>query len=257
MIQANEIEFYRENGYLLVKSVITRDGARKLRRECHDLAARLSAHANLDAIWQSAKELTGQKKTTILHTHNVQLYSAAFTRLLVDERFTSAAAALLGSPNVQLHHTKMFIKPPERGSPFPLHQDVHYFPYARHSMFAAILHFDDAPPEKDCVRVVPGSQKRGPLDHRSDNRGGFFLPTGQFPIESAVACPAQSGDVLFFSYLTIHGSGMNTSDEARTTLLVQMRDPTDLPTTDVHRSAGQITMLSGIDPTGIYHGLTG
>jgi len=49
------------------------------------------------------------------------------------------------------------------------------------------------------------------------------------------------------SYLTIHGSGLNVSNEARTTLLVQMRDPTDLPTRQVHQSRGQGMILRGID----------
>jgi len=257
MITPNDIKFYRDNGYFLAKSLISREEATGLRRECHELAARLSTNQNLDATWQSAKELTGKQKTSILHSHNVQFYSAAFSRLIVDERFTYVAAALLGSPNVQLHHTKMFIKPPERGSPFPLHQDVPYFPHAKHSMFAAIIHFDDAPIEKGCVRVLPGSHKDGPRQHESDKKGGFFLPPERYPIESAVPCPAQAGDAVFFNYLTIHGSGVNTSSEARTTLLVQMRDPTDLPTEDVHRSAGQGMMLRGIDPTTVYRGLGG
>jgi hypothetical protein len=55
--------------------------------------------------------------------------------------------------------------------------------------------------------------------------------------------------VLFFSYLTIHGSGINTSDESRTTLLVQMRDPLDPPTIRAHESRGQGLMLRGIDPS--------
>jgi hypothetical protein len=61
--------------------------------------------------------------------------------------------------------------------------------------------------------------------------------------------PAKAGDVLFFTYLTIHGSGVNTSSDARTTLLVQMRDPTDRPIDLVHLSRGQGMMLRGFDPT--------
>ena len=55
--------------------------------------------------------------------------------------------------------------------------------------------------------------------------------------------------MLFFSYLTVHGSGVNTSSEARTTLLVQMRDPEDPPTIVTHLSRGQGMMLRGVDPT--------
>jgi ectoine hydroxylase-related dioxygenase (phytanoyl-CoA dioxygenase family) len=113
-------------------------------------------------------------------------------------------------------------------------------------MIAAIFHFDDAPIEKGCVRVVPKSHKLGMLEHISS--GGWHLPFDQYPIEASVPCPAEAGDVLFFSYLTIHGSGVNTSNEARTTLLVQMRDPSDPPSVKTHESRGQGMILRGIDP---------
>lgn len=38
------------------------------------------------------------------------------------------------------------------------------------------------------------------------------------------------------------------SKEAHTTLLVQMRDPADLPSIEAHLSRGQCLMLRGIDP---------
>lgn len=247
MLTNEQLSFYHENGYLLVEGLLTRAEAAELRRECHALIERLSAYGAVDATWGSARQAIAQARDTrLLHCHNVQFYAAAFTRLLVDERLTSAAAAIIGSPNVQLHHTKMFIKPPEKGSPFPMHQDYPYFPHARHTMIAAIFHFDDAPIEKGCVRVVPGSHKLGPIEHVEI--GGWHLPFEQYPLESSVPCPAQAGDVLFFSYLTIHGSGINVSNEARTTLLVQMRDPTDPPTKKTHESRGQGMMLRGIDP---------
>jgi phytanoyl-CoA hydroxylase len=135
------------------------------------------------------EKLVQAKKSKILHCRNVQFYSAASTRLISDKRLTGAVPGLIGSPNVQLHHTRMFIKPPEKGSPFPLHQDYPFFPHERQSMIAAIFHFDDAPVEKGCVCVVPG--------------------------------------------------GLNISNEARTTLLAQMRDHTNLPVQDVHKSRGQ------------------
>src|SRR2546425_970593 len=99
---------------------------------------------------------------------------------------------------------------------------------------------------------VPGRHNLGPLKHHAE--GSWHLPLERYPLESAVPCPAKAGDVLFFSYLTIHGSGLNVSNEARTTLLVQMRDPTDLPTQQVHKSRGQGMMLRGIDPIALPKG---
>src|SRR5579885_512002 len=180
MVTHEQSAFYEENGYLLLKGLFSRDEAAVWRQECHALAERLAAHRSIDATWGSAREST-KKKTQLLHCHDVQFYSAAFSRLITDERLTEVAASLVGSPNVQLHHTKMFIKPPEKGSPFPLHQDYPFFPHERHSMIAAILHFDDAPIEKGCVRVVPGSFKLGGLEHNPS--GGWHLPFEQYPIE--------------------------------------------------------------------------
>lgn len=253
-LRTDQRAFYRENGYVLVEGLFSRGEAAEYRRECHDLARRLSANASLESTWKSAQEVASSPRDTmLLGCHNVQFYAAAFSRLIVDERLTAIAAELIESPNVQLHHTKMFIKPPEKGSPFPLHQDHPFFPHARHSMIAAIVHFDDAPVEKGCVCVVPGSHKLGPLEHNP--KGSWHLPMDRYPLEAAVACPARAGDVLFFSYLTVHGSGVNVSDEARTTVLIQMRDPLDPPTVQTHESRGQGMMLRGIDPAAVLRGL--
>lgn len=246
MLSHEQIAFYQENGYVVVPGLLSSNEAAAYRRETHALMERLSARRNVDATWGSAKDIAGGAATQLLHCHDVQFQSAAFARLIVDERLTGVAADLIG-PNVQLHHTKAFIKPPEKGSPFPMHQDAPFFPHDNHSMIAVIVHFDDAPEEKGCVRVVPGSHKNGILPHLPD--GGYHLPLDEYPVASALPVPAKAGDALFFSYLTIHGSGINVSNEARTTVLIQMRDPADPPTVRTHESRGQGMMLAGFDPS--------
>jgi phytanoyl-CoA hydroxylase len=242
-----EKEHYTENGYVLVKGLFSAEEAAYFRAETHDLAQRLLTTKATDVVnegWASGAKVTDLPRE-LLHCHNVQFHSAAFARLISDPRLTDRAADIVGD-NIQLHHTKMFIKPPEKGAPFPMHQDAPYFPHKNHSMIAAIIHFDDAPIEKGCVRVVPGSYKLGMIDHLHD--GSHHLDPEQYPVAAATPCPAEAGDVLFFSYLTIHGSGLNTSQDARTTMLIQMRDPVDLPNIDSHFSRGQGTMLRGFDP---------
>jgi len=242
-----ELDFYNHNGYVLLSGVLTAQECAGYREELHSLARRLEERNRThDATWGSATEGVAKGAPTQLkHCHDVQFHLASMSRLIVDPRITEPASQIIG-PNVQLHHTKMFIKPPENGSPFPMHQDRPYFPHEKDSMIAAIVHFDDAPLEKGCVRVVPGSFKLGALEHQGD--GGWHLPFSEFPVEGATPCPAKAGDVLFFSYMTIHGSGINQSDEARTTLLIQLRDPTDPPEVRTHESRGQGQILRGIDP---------
>jgi phytanoyl-CoA hydroxylase len=236
---------YDTQGFVLVKGLLTKEEAAAYRQRSHELIEKLSRGD--DPTWDAASDVAMGQKTSLQHLHDAQFYDAAFTRLLTDPRFTDVAAAVLRTPNVQLHHTKMFIKPPENGSPFPPHQDHPFFPHTNHRVGAAIFHFDDAPDAKGCVRVAPGSNLAGPREH--DPEGSFHLP--DFPVEELVPQEAEAGDVLFFPYLTVHSSGINTSDEARTTWLVQFRDPADPPLTDQHNhSLGQGLMLAGTDPTG-------
>jgi phytanoyl-CoA hydroxylase len=236
-----ERDFYQRYGYLHVQGLLTPPEAAMYREECHRLAER---SGNSDATWSSVRSSEQGQRMRLTHCHDVQFYSAAFTRLLVDPRLMRVAQGIIG-PNVQLHHTKMFIKPPEHGSPFPMHQDYPYFPHQHHSMIAVVVHFDDAPVEKGCLRVVPGSHKLGPLESVGQDH---HLPEDRYPIDAALPLPAKAGDVIFMSYLLVHGSGVNRSNDPRTTVLIQMRDPADVPLNDKHSSRGQGMMLAGVDP---------
>src|SRR5437870_10996754 len=105
--------FYEENGYLLVKGILPRDECALFRQELHDLAARLQAKKDINATWRGS-HLTQEdrEKLQVWHCHDVQFYLSSFSRLLVDSRLLDPVANLIGE-NIQLHHTKMFIKPPE------------------------------------------------------------------------------------------------------------------------------------------------
>jgi ectoine hydroxylase-related dioxygenase (phytanoyl-CoA dioxygenase family) len=230
--------FYAENGYIHIPGLLTPEEAAAGRAEIHAIAER---SGRKDATWASVKGAS----TALTHCHDVQTRSALMTRLLLDPRLTGVAQDIIG-PNVQFHHSKMFIKPPERGSPFPMHQDHPYFPHERHSMIAVILHFDDAPDARGCLRVYPGSHKLGPLPSFGEDR---HVDPERFPLDGAARLEAKAGDAIFFSYLLVHGSGLNLSDSPRTTLLVQLRDPEDRSTADRHQSHAQGMMLAGIDPT--------
>ncbi len=233
----DQLADYREYGFVHVRGLLSSGEAAACRAEVHAIAA---AQGPGDATWSSVKG-----GTQLTHCHDVQFRSATFTRLLVDPRLTGIAQDIIG-PNVQLHHTKMFVKPPEKGSPFPMHQDYPYFPHRDNSMIAVILHFDDAPEDKGCLRIYPGSHKLGVLP---DIGADHHLSEDRFPLAGATPLPAKAGDAIFFSYLLAHGSGLNVSDEPRTTLLVQLRDPADPPLREGHASRGQGLMLAGVDPS--------
>ena len=263
---AVDVAAYREQGFVLVSQVFDADTVARMRAEVDAMLQRVvEAGTQVEATWKGRWRekligggiagMGGMDETDIMDMasavssiHNVQYHSAFFMRLIADERFTGAVAELIG-PNVQLHHTKYHVKPPAIGAPFPMHQDYPFFPHEQHTMLAAAIHIDDSTVQNGCLCVVPGSHKLGPIPHISE--GSNYLPLDEWPLERAVAAEARAGDVLLFNYLTVHGSYVNHSSGPRRLLLVQMRSPLDQPTTQVHLSPGQGTMLRGINPTGV------
>lgn len=243
--------FYEEHGYLLVPDVLPETEMDALGAEMESVTETVRLRfGSLEASWQGSFRDTlpadiAPDRLRCDSIHDVQRFSARMTRLLTDPRIVEIFVELIG-PNVSLHHTKYHVKPPEIGAPFPLHQDYHYFPHERHTMVLGGLYFDDATEENGCIGVIPGSHRRGVLP--IVGRDELYLDPAAWPLQSLTMLPARRGSMLFFNYLTIHGSTPNRSRTARRALFIQVRDPEDRPTKRTHVSHGQGMMLAGVDP---------
>jgi phytanoyl-CoA hydroxylase len=233
-------EFYDENGYLLVPGLFSADEVEEMKDA---LARILAAEAgDTNHSWSAVSD----RRLVLKGHHDLQYHDAVFTRMVAHPRLVAVLIELIG-PNVQLHHTKMLVKPPEQGAPFPMHQDYPYFPHERHSVLAASVHLDDTDEENGCLHVIAGSHRLGPLAAEGDSH------TVDYPLESGTAVPAAAGDVLFFNYLTVHGSGTNRSDRIRRNVLFQYRDPADAPIRngdgkEDHVDWGMGLMVAGSNP---------
>ncbi len=86
---------------------------------------------------------------------------------MLNDNLLDACEDVMATSNIILHHTKAHLKPPEKGAPFPMHQDYHYFPYRDHSMVAVFIHMDDTNAENGGLAVFPASHKNGPLEDKS------------------------------------------------------------------------------------------
>ena len=240
-----EAEFYKENGYLLVKGVFTKAEVQEMLNAIEMILQRaISSQMDENRAWQGDYlQNEDVRKLVLKGFHDVHYHHASFTRACTHPKMVAILSELIG-PNVQLHHSKMLVKPPEKGAAFPMHQDYPYFPHKNHTMLAASVHLDNADTENGCIRVIPGSHKQGPLAHV----GRHYLDHREFPISMGMACPAEAGDVLFFNYLTIHGSDPNRSSRPRRNVLFQYRDPSDPRTADMHINWGQGLMVCGENP---------
>ena len=218
--------FFEKNGYYHAKGVFSPKEVAELEKDFDRIVLQLSGSGEqINAKWGGAvMDKIAAKDSVVVHTHNVQIYSAAWLRAFMQARFLENAQAILG-PDVILHHSKLFQKPAEKGAPFPMHQDWSYFPTIKDTMMAGIIHVSNATDEMGCLRVYPGSHKLGRVAETNGQTNAEVLK--EYPLEKATVVEAEAGDVLFFHYCTLHGSMPNRSQQTRKTVLVQMHSGSD------------------------------
>ena len=217
---------FEENGFYHAKGVFQPDEVAALERDFDRIVRQLVASGEaVDATWDGGEtDKIARAGDVILHTHNVQKYSRTWLNAFLNERFLDVVEAIIG-PDIVLHHSKLFQKPSENGSPFPMHQDWPYFPTLNDTMIAGIVHVSEATDEMGCLRVYPGSHRLGRIEGADGRRQNDVLD--QYPIEGATIIEAAPGDVIFFHYFTLHGSMPNRSEAVRKTVLCQLYAGTD------------------------------
>ena len=210
-----EQAFYNENGYVLKRGLISADEISHIEREIAGLHERM-AEETLDGVGISWEELE-DKPARIRQLMHSEVVSAGLNRALRCSEMLDIIEDLIG-PDISLYHSKLLMKAARDGTAIPWHQDYAYWKRAdnRPLMVNCQLAIDGADEENGCIQFIPGSHRWGLQEHeRAQTSFGVFLPGHYRRREDAVSVPMQPGDGVFFSALTIHGSGANASDRGR------------------------------------------
>lgn len=212
---------FKNNGFSLVKNPFKSELIVPWVKEFDRIIIQLKKSGeNLNARWGSdlTKDLESNN-SEIIHTHNVQSFSALMLSLVQNKELINLVECLIG-PNIILHHTKLFLKPPKTGAAFPLHQDWSYFPTKKNSMVAAVVHLSESTEEMGCLRIIPESHKLG---KKKNTDGHKINPEihNKYSLIKAEPIVADLGDVVFFDSRVLHGSMPNISNKSRKTILLQ------------------------------------
>ena len=227
MLTQQQIDFFNENGFLRVEQVFP---PAELAQMSSDLDDIINTFADWGAAWKGEwrkeyMEEEENKKAVLVAIHELHHYSASWTRGLTKLELADAVGGLLGSECVEIHHSTLHAKAPGAGMPFPMHQDVPFYPHTDGRYVDALVHLDDATEENGCIKFLAGSHKLGPLEHISGPEVTPHLPTDQYRLADAVSVPAKAGDVVFFHLWTVHGSNVNRTPNWRRLVRVGFRDP--------------------------------
>ncbi|KAJ8713780.1 hypothetical protein PYW08_007400 [Mythimna loreyi] len=244
-----EKTFYKENGYILLKDVLSEEELNAISEEYDKLFARKNQE-KMESSWvgSDADDRKSDATLTVKGIHNLQYHHAVFNSFLFSSKLLDALEDIMETGNIVLHHTKAHLKPPEIGAAYPMHQDYHYFPYQNDSMIAAFLHLDAAGPDNGGLFVYPGSHKLGPQEDVGAKETNFhYVDQTKFSLEKATPVVADRGDVVVFSYLLVHGSPGNTSRRPRRMLLLQAAAAHDRPLAQQPPRPGQGWLLRGVN----------
>ena len=229
-ISESKLASFRDRGWLRLPGIFEEDEVAVLSEELDRL---IDEWAVEDMGWggdwrEEYLDPDMRDATSLIHLHDLQLYSEPFLRMVTDRRLVTPVRQLIGA-DVELHHTTLHAKPPDRGSPFPMHQDWAFYKHegGPYEYIDALVHIDDVPSEKGPLQFLDRSHELGALEHIEGEGQAPHLPTDEYRLEDATEVTASAGDVILMSYHTIHGSDQNLSDEMRRLVRVGYRNPTN------------------------------
>ncbi len=210
-LDPNEIGFYRREGYLYLPGLIDQQTAEAARSETLEV---LRIVKNLST--QASRGQEGQPQRLIQSTQ--YLSGSVLDRIINSPELNHIVTQLLGGAS-SLYLPFTAVKTGGGGEKFSFHQDNQYTRFTG-GLLGINVWFALCPmtPENGCLQMCPRSQLRGTLDAEKDDAGwqrtriepADFLPMRMRP-----------GDAVAFSRLTVHGSGVNKTDQPRVAYAVQ------------------------------------
>lgn len=213
-LTSDQLEFYREQGYVAISSVTTSEELQILRR-IHDEMFEVKLGFGDGNHFDFAGDETGGgfAYPQMLMPSN---YRPELANTLLRSRGLSIAKQILG-PDAKFVFDHALRKP-AGGPATPWHQDVAFYPLGtRYDTFTIWVALDDVDSQNGCMEFVPGSHE-GPLHrHRSINNDPRIHGIEALEVDHsrAVACPLKAGGATLHHRSTLHYTAPNVTGEAR------------------------------------------
>ncbi|HYL61660.1 MAG TPA: phytanoyl-CoA dioxygenase family protein [Candidatus Methylomirabilis sp.] len=219
-----QIEFFRENGFLAGVRLLSDAQVEMLRGELQHLMD--PAHEGRALFHEYHSNESGDPNRVLFHALGAWRVMPGFHDLLWNPAFLVPASQLLGG-SVRFWHDQLFCKPARHGGVVAWHQDYSY--WTRTTPLAHLtcwIGLDDSTRENGCLHYVPRSHKwpdlpKGVLagDLESSRRS---LPEELQEEFKPVAIELKKGEATFHHAQTMHGSGANDTPRPRRATVINV-----------------------------------
>ncbi len=227
----SHVEQFLEEGYAVVRGLFSAERMAEVQAETRRIYEEgLTHHVSYRDrnLYFEVLPETIRGKRYVLQAHWFSWISPLFEALRRDPAYFAVLEPLLGADIKQIAQ-QIHWKPPGAGlTGFRLHQDMRFRPKDMQEQMewknyvTTGLAIDPATKANGCLRVVPGSHKRGYLG-LSDEGGALMKgATAESELEAVGIDPAsvvdvelEPGDLVMWSLLTVHGSQPNDTERDR------------------------------------------
>ena len=236
-VTEDEIEFFRDNGFLSIERITTDEEIVWL-KEIYDQLFRERAGEEKGLFYDLAAPRSHKGRDVLPQVLGPDF---TFPELLESQYYQNAVrlgTKLLGVDEEISAGGHMIFKPARYGAETPWHQDEAYWnPDVHLNSLSVWMPLDSATLASGCMQFIPGSHKEEIRWHRhiDDNPLIHGLVTDDVDATKAVACPLSPGGATFHHSRTLHYTAPNSTGNPRRAYILVCSGPTKKRDKPAHR----------------------
>lgn len=238
-ITKNEVQQYRELGYIVLREVLTEAEMETLDPWFdHFVAGKEMDKMARDFCDMSQPYGTPMEEFQLVNAMCPSQYRPELANNIFYKIANSIADQLYSDGKAEMDYEQFLAKKPSKaGAEFAMHQDLGYWPKTKNTWTATFsLALSDSELINGCLQVIPGTNKEPELrkhlpkpyngdDKEKINRDdSHTLVISTTASDENVYLPVKRGDITIHDERIVHGSGGNISKEWRKTYVMAFRD---------------------------------
>jgi len=214
-----QINFYRDEGYIIIENFLTPDELETWRRQVGDAVAqrdgRITAGGPRSADRVKDEESRHYDKVFVQRM-NLWTDHAGMRELMFDPRLGKMASQLAGVDGMRIWHDQALIKQPW-ANPTGWHLDNPYWSYSSREAITIWVALDDATRDNGCLYFLPGAHKSANFDGATIgiNISDLFEIYPDWAEIQSAAAPMKAGSCSFHNGLMPHAAGANMTPGTR------------------------------------------
>lgn len=225
----------KEDGYAIIRGFFPRQEMTSLAKECERLYALGGAYPRSyryqNLLFEVVPQVSGPSQ--VLQVHWGSWISEELEKQRRDMRYWNLLEPLIGRNILQFGNHLHFKPPGAAYTQYRFHQDAMFFnEHERTEAFlgsaiVTALAIDPQTKENGCLRIFPGSHRKGVLaafddgtsvkksDLSEEELAAAGLRAAGLKLEDACDCILEPGDLVIWTVMTVHGSWPNRSSMDR------------------------------------------